>query len=82
MKTVSVTEANQAFSRIIREVEETGEAFRICRRGRPIARLVPDSANKMDDPEWRAAYERMMAHLEEGERLGGLEVRREELYDR
>ena len=82
MKTVSVTEATHAFSRIIREVETAGETFQICRRGRPVARLVPNCAKKQDDPEWRSAYERMMAHLGEGERLGGLRVRRDELYDR
>lgn len=82
MRTVSLKEANQGFSKLIQELEESGESFVITRRGRPVARLVPHKANKMDDPEWRAAYERMMARLEEGMHLGGLRVNRDDLYDR
>ena len=81
MRTVSLMVANQQFSRLIREVE-AGEDIVITRRGRPIARLVPHRADKTADPEWVAAYERMMELLEEGASLGGLRVRRDELYDR
>ena len=73
--------ANQEFSRLIREVER-GEGVLITRRGRPIAKLVPHRADKNADPEWAAAYRRMMAKLEEGASLGGLKIKREELYDR
>ena len=81
MRTVSLMTANQEFSRLIREVER-GEGVLITRRGRPIAKLVPHGADKAADPEWAAAYRRMMAKLEEGASLGGLKIRREELYDR
>lgn len=81
MRTVSLMTANQEFSRLIKEVEH-GEAFLITRRGRPVARLVPHRTDKTADPEWAAACQRMMAHLEEGASLGGLRVDREELYDR
>lgn len=81
MRTVSLMTANQEFSRLIRDVER-GEGVLITRRGRPIARLVPHTADKSADPEWAAAYERMMAQLKEGASLGGLKVEREELYDR
>ena len=81
MRTVSLMTANQQFSRLIREVE-AGEDVVITRRGRPIARLVPHRADKAADPEWVAAYERMMELLEEGASLGGLRVRRDDLYDR
>ena len=81
MRTVSLMTANQEFSRLIREVER-GEGVLITRRGRPIAKLVPHRADKTADPEWAAAYRRMMATLEEGASLGGLKIRREELYDR
>jgi antitoxin (DNA-binding transcriptional repressor) of toxin-antitoxin stability system len=73
--------ANQEFSKLIKEVED-GEAFLITRRGRPIAKLVPHTADKANDPDWAEAYRRMMARLEEGASLGGLTVVREELYDR
>ena len=52
------------------------------RRGRPIAKLVPHIAKKAADPAWAAAYQRMMARLDEGASLGGLRVERDELYDR
>lgn len=81
MRTVSLMTANQEFSRLIKEVEH-GEAFLITRRGRPIARLVPHRTDKTADPDWTAAWGRMMARLEEGASLGGLRVEREELYDR
>ncbi len=81
MRTVSLMTANQDFSRLIKEVEQ-GEGFLITRRGRPIAKLVPHTADKPADPEWAAAYRRMLARLDEGASLGGLRVRRDELYDR
>ena len=81
MRTVSLMTANQEFSRLIREVER-GEGVLITRRGRPIAKLVPHGADKTADPVWAAAYRRMMAKLEEGASLGGLKIRRDELYDR
>lgn len=81
MRTVSLMTANQEFSRLIREVEH-GEGFLITRRGRPIARLVPHTAEKSTDPEWQAAFRRMMARLEDGAPLGGLRIERDELYDR
>ena len=81
MRTVSLMTANQQFSRLIREVEG-GEYIVITRRGRPIARLVPHLEDKTADPQWTAAYGRMMERLEEGASLGGLRIRRDELYDR
>ena len=81
MRTVSLMTANQEFSKLIREVER-GEDVLITRRGRPIAKLVPHRADKNADPEWAAAYRRMIGQLEEGASLGGLKIRREELYDR
>ena len=81
MRTVSLMTANQEFSRLIREVEH-GQGILITRRGRPIAKLLPHRADKAEDPEWAAAYARMMAQLGEGASLGGLKVTRDELYDR
>lgn len=81
MRTVSLMTANQEFSRLIRDVER-GEDIVITRRGRPIAKLVPHSADKTADPDWAAAYRRMMERLEEGASLCGLRVERDTLYDR
>jgi len=73
--------ANQEFSKLIREVER-GEELVITRCGVPIARLLPHRGDRTGDPTWTAAYQRLMARLEEGASLGGLQVRREELFDR
>lgn len=81
MRTVSLTTANQEFSRLVKDVER-GESFLITRRGRPVAKLVGHVGEKLSDPEWASAYRRMIARLEDGARLGGLRVNRAELYDR
>lgn len=82
MKRVSVTQANQEFSRLLRQVEERGESFCILRRGRAVARLVPERDERMEDPEWRRAFARMMDGLERGAHLQGLRVSRDELHER
>ena len=81
MPTVSLMTANQQFSRLVRAVER-GQRFLITRRGRPVAELVPHAADQARRPEWVAAYDRMMARLEEGVSLGGLKIDREEIHDR
>ena len=81
MRTVSLMTANQEFSRLVKEVAHR-EGFLITRRGRPIAKLVPHTADKTADPEWAAAYRRMVARLDAGASLGGLRVEREELHTR
>lgn len=45
-------------------------------------RLSPERSSRLNDPKWRAAYERMVAMLDRGFDLGGLKVNRDELYDR
>lgn len=81
MGTISLQHANQQFSKVIASVEK-GETFVITRRGKPVARIVPHEHDKTDDPEWLASYRRMMARLEQGARLKGLRIDRDELYDR
>ena len=81
MRIVSLMKANQEFSKLVKEVER-GEGFLITRRGRPIAKLVPHTADKTTDPGWTDAYRRMMERLNEGASLGGLKVDREDIYDR
>lgn len=81
MPTVSLMTANQQLSRLVRAVER-GQRFLITRRGRPVAELVPCAPDGARRPEWVAAYDRMMARLEEGVSLGGLKVDREEIHDR
>ena len=52
IRTVFPMTANQEFSRLVREVER-GEGFPIARRHRPIAKLLPHTADKAADPGWR-----------------------------
>jgi len=56
-KIISPREANQAFSRCIREVE-AGEEITITRRGQPVARLVPVGRKRVLTPEQEAALDR------------------------
>lgn len=62
MRAVSIRDANQNFSRLIKEVEG-GETVVITRQGKPVAELKPRPASRLDDPEFRAAFERWSAHL-------------------
>ncbi|GAA0571590.1 type II toxin-antitoxin system prevent-host-death family antitoxin [Caenispirillum bisanense] len=77
--TISARDANQQFSRLLRQVEEEGEEVTITRRGTPVARLVPaDGASDRSDRAW-ANVERLM---EEGFEIGSGRFDRESLYDR
>ena len=79
-KTITLREANQAFSRVIREVE-AGEEFTITRNGEPVARLVPARRERVLTPEQEAARARARARMEQGWHLGGERLNRDELYD-
>ena len=81
MRTVSLMTAKREFSKLIEDVER-GEGFLIVRRGRPVARLVPYTADKSAAPEWSSACRRMTARLREGASLGGLRIGRDELHTR
>ena len=79
-KTITLREANQAFSRIIREVE-AGEEITITRRGRPVARLVPVSGERVLTAEQEAALARLRETMEKGWPLNAGRFNRDELYD-
>lgn len=64
-KTITLRQANQGFSRCIREVE-AGEEITITRRGEPVARLVPIRHKRVLTPEQEAARARARAIMEEG----------------
>jgi prevent-host-death family protein len=81
-KSVSAREANQQFSRILREVEGGAEVV-VTRRGQPVARIVPvqRSGERQLTPEQEAAHARTMKRLSKGWDLGGGKFNRDELYD-
>lgn len=60
---LTAREANQQFSKLLANVEH-GETVRITKHGRTVAELRPATDDKRDDPEWRAAYDRMVALME------------------
>jgi prevent-host-death family protein len=81
--TIGLREANHHLAKHIRAVEEGHEVV-ITRRGRPVARLTADlAADKTRDPEWQAAYERMIHLMETAPVTGGqLCWTRDEIYER
>jgi prevent-host-death family protein len=69
MRTVSIRDANQQFSRLIKEVE-AGETVVITRQGKPVAELAPRKVSRFDDPEFRARFEQLRRRLREWPRDG------------
>jgi prevent-host-death family protein len=69
----SVREANQNFSRLVADVEG-GETVLITKNGRPVAEVRPVPDDRMADPAWRTAFDRMCAILDaipdDGYRVG------------
>jgi prevent-host-death family protein len=62
MQLLSVRDANQNFSKLISEVEK-GEIIVITKHGKRVAELRPVIEDRMQDPVWRANYERMVEML-------------------
>lgn len=81
MKTISLRDANQGFSRCIREVE-SGEEFVITRDGTPVAKLVPIAARRVLTPEQQDALARIKARRAEGWVIDAGPFDRASLYDR
>ena len=79
-KTITLREANQAFSRCIREVE-AGEEITITRRGQAVARLVPAGRKRVLTPDQEAALARLKEAMKEGWPLNAGRFNRDELYD-
>lgn len=81
-RSVSAREANQQFSRILRDVEAGAEIL-VTRRGQPVARIVPAQrpGERQLTPEQEAAHARSMERLRKGWDLGGGKLDRDELYD-
>ncbi len=65
MGVMSIREFNANTSAAFAKVE-AGESFDITKNGKVIAEIRPKRANRMDDPEFVAARERLLAGLREG----------------
>lgn len=77
MKTVSTSDANRHFSRVIRQVAE-GEEFIVVSRGRPVATIGPVSG---DDKRREAARAALLQRLQEQTVTGNRAWTRESLYE-
>lgn len=63
MRTVTARAANQSFSKLLAEAEQ-GETVLITKNGKTVAELRPRADDPRDDPEWRSAFEHMVALME------------------
>jgi len=71
---VAAREANQHFSSLLAAAEREGEIIVITRRGKPVARLIPEpAATEAADVDWLDGLSWPM---------GGGSFSRDELYDR
>ena len=66
-QSVSVRDANQAFSKLIVEVER-GASFVVTKNNRPVARIEPMSEDSDTAARRHAAIERIEALMNEGRR--------------
>ena len=79
MRTVGAREANQQFSRLLREAEE-GHEITITRNGRAIARLGPARGPK-DEKARKKALDEMVQLMEKGLDFGGRRFTRDEMHE-
>jgi prevent-host-death family protein len=78
VKRVGAREANQQFSALLAAAERDGQTIVITRRGKAVARLIPEP-----DGEERRASEQLADLLERYARpMGGKPFSRDDLYDR
>ena len=65
MSAMTIRELNANISQAVAMVE-AGATIEITRHGKVVAELRPKSKSRLDDPEFRAAYDRMLAGMREG----------------
>jgi prevent-host-death family protein len=87
MKQVTLREANQQFSRIVREVEETGQRVLVLRNGKPAVEIAPTRATRALrelTAEQRAAFDAFVesAVKHPGSSKGARRWTRDELHER
>jgi prevent-host-death family protein len=79
MRSVTAREANQAFSRILKEAEG-GQSVVITRRGQPVAVIAPYGA--ADSRERERAIEDIVALMRRGLPIRGRGFTRDEMHER
>lgn len=78
-ETISATEANRAFSHLLRHVREEGKAFIVTSHGEPVARLW---TCRSDDPGRAVAREALPRRLTAQPAIEAGRWRRDDLYER
>ena len=79
MRSVTAREANQAFSRILKEAEG-GQSVVITRRGQPVAVIAPYRA--ADGRERERAIEHIVTLMRRGLPIGARDFTRNEMHER
>jgi len=87
MKQLNLREANQAFSRLVREIERTGERVLVLRNGRPAVEIVPSGeqrAVRTRTPEQERAIRVFLrlARTRPGDSSGERRWTRDDLHER
>ena len=87
MKEITLREANQQFSQIIRDVEESGEGVRVLRNGVPAVEIVPSRTKKAARKLTREQEEAFAAFIRRarecpGDSTGEPRWTRDELHER
>lgn len=86
MRKMNLRDANQQFSKLVREVEETGETIEILRNGEPAAELRPSSRRSSVRTLSPAQEAALKSILDTARRLGrkskGRKLTRDEMHER
>ena len=86
MKQVTLREANQQFSKLVREVEKTGERVLVLRNGKPAVEITPTAKRVMRKltREQQAAVDAFLtaARARPGNSKGARRWTRDELHER
>ena len=87
MKQLNLREANQGFSRLVREIERTGERVLVLRNGKPAVEIVPSSEGRAVRRRTPAQERAIRAFLKSartrpGDSSGKRRWTRDELHER
>ena len=83
MKTMNLRDANQQFSKLVREVEETGETVTIMRNGKPAVKItaIVERPSRKRTPEQEAALAHLLDPKNQFRSPQGWRFSKQELWD-
>jgi prevent-host-death family protein len=82
MREVTLRDANQQFSKLVREVEETGETITVMRKGKPAVKIVAvEEKVNGRTPEQEAALKRLLDPKNHFKSPPGWKFNRDEVWD-